>query len=49
MLLTTFTYYVRLVLMTTLLWSIGIHATPLVIPDFPLFLTSTGVPLGDDD
>lgn len=44
MLLTTFTYYVRLVLMTTLLWSIGIHATPLVIPDFPLFLTSTGVP-----
>lgn len=44
MLPTTSMHYVRLVLMTALLWSIGVHATPLVIPDFPLFLTSTGVP-----
>lgn len=41
---TTFTHYSRVILTATLLWSIGGQATPLTIPDFPLFLTSAGVP-----
>ncbi len=44
MLLTTFTHCTRLVLIVVLLWSSGSQATPLAIPDFPLFLTSLGVP-----
>ena len=38
-----FLRYARAVLITTLLWPLSSWAT-LVIPDFPLFLTSTGVP-----
>ncbi|HRF44542.1 MAG TPA: hypothetical protein PLD30_09935, partial [Candidatus Competibacteraceae bacterium] len=38
-----FLHYARAVLIVTLLWPLGSWAT-LVIPDFPLFLTSTGVP-----
>ena len=39
----TFTHYAQVVLMTAMLWSIGVQAAPLAIPDTPLFLTSTGV------
>ena len=40
----TFTNYARVVFMATLLWSNGGQAATLSIPDFPLFLTSAGVP-----
>jgi type IV pilus assembly protein PilY1 len=33
----------RVLLMTTLFWSWGNQAAPLLLPDFPLFLSSTGV------
>ncbi len=42
-LLITFMRYARVVLVAILLWPLGSQAT-LDIPDFPLFLTSTGVP-----
>lgn len=42
--LTTLIHYVRVVLIAALLWSVGGRAAPLAIPDFPLFLTSLGVP-----
>lgn len=41
---TTFSYHARVVFIATLLWSIGGQAATLAIPDFPLFLTSAGVP-----
>ena len=41
---TAFAHYARVVLITTLLWPFGGHATQLDIPAFPLFLTSAGVP-----
>ena len=39
-----FTNYARVVFMATLLWSSGGQTATLSIPDFPLFLTSAGVP-----
>lgn len=41
---TTFIHYARVVLIAVLLSPIGGHATALTLPDFPLFLTSVGVP-----
>lgn len=41
---TTFIHYARVVLIAALLSPIGGHATALTLPDFPLFLTSVGVP-----
>jgi len=41
---TTFSHRVRVVFIAALLWSIGGQAATLPIPDFPLFLTSAGVP-----
>ncbi len=41
---TTFTHCARVVLIAALLSPIGSHATALTLPDFPLFLTSVGVP-----
>lgn len=42
--LITSTPCIRVILATALLWSCGSQAAPLAIPDFPLFLSSTGVP-----
>ena len=41
---TTFSHRARVVFIAALLWSIGGQAANLSIPDFPLFLTSAGVP-----
>lgn len=41
---TTFPHHARVVFIAALLWSIGGQAATLSIPDFPLFLTSAGVP-----